>query len=380
MKQRRLCTRLLPQKLAHRQRGISLVEIMVALTISLLLTYGVGQIYLSSKQTYRLQEAQSRLQESARYALEFLDHDIRLAGYLGCNSGAVGTVPLTLTIVAAAPLVAPMIPPSLPASRTAAVCGAGNPALVTAAAVTGGDNNAGSFTCSSPALSATLNSPDLVQGTDAITIQFAESCSAGVFTNAAIASGADPTASATGSCDATGSPALLIAQCGGGTDSVDILRAGQVVSRAYAAASEIMTLRSYTYFIRTNPNNQPALYRFDNNISVGAVMKTVELVEGVEDMQITYGVDTVVNPDGGANQYLTATEVNALATSPNPWFDVVGVRVCLTIRSTDDYIASSPQPYLSCTTGAATTPADRRLRRTIQSTMSLRNSLANRPS
>jgi type IV pilus assembly protein PilW len=68
-------------QIGGRQSGVSLVEIMVALTAGLLLTVTVGQIYLANKQTYRLQEAQSRLQEDGRYALDILTRNIRLAGY-----------------------------------------------------------------------------------------------------------------------------------------------------------------------------------------------------------------------------------------------------------------------------------------------------------
>ena len=65
---------------------MTLVEIMVALTISLILLAGVMQIFLASKQTYRMQDGMSRLQENARFALHFLDQDLRMAGYHGCSS------------------------------------------------------------------------------------------------------------------------------------------------------------------------------------------------------------------------------------------------------------------------------------------------------
>jgi type IV pilus assembly protein PilW len=54
---------------------------MVALVISLLLMAGVIQVYLSSKQSYRLQDNVARIQESGRLATEILTHYIRLAGY-----------------------------------------------------------------------------------------------------------------------------------------------------------------------------------------------------------------------------------------------------------------------------------------------------------
>ena len=66
-----------------RQRGLSLVELMVAMALSLLLMLGVIQIFLSSKQTYSTNSALSRVQESGRFAMEFLTQDIRNTGYKG---------------------------------------------------------------------------------------------------------------------------------------------------------------------------------------------------------------------------------------------------------------------------------------------------------
>ncbi|MCP3675718.1 MAG: pilus assembly protein PilW, partial [Gammaproteobacteria bacterium] len=67
-----------------KQRGISIVEIMIAVTISLILLAGIGQIYLSNKQTYRMTDAVSRLQESGRFAMNFITQSVRSAGHWGC--------------------------------------------------------------------------------------------------------------------------------------------------------------------------------------------------------------------------------------------------------------------------------------------------------
>jgi type IV pilus assembly protein PilW len=61
--------------------GFSLVEAMVGMTAGLILIAGVGQIYLGSRNTYRLQEAQARLQEDGRFVIEYLKKNIRIAGY-----------------------------------------------------------------------------------------------------------------------------------------------------------------------------------------------------------------------------------------------------------------------------------------------------------
>ena len=68
------------------QQGLTLVELMVALVISLFLLGGVIQIFVSNKQVYRVQDASARIQESGRFGLHFLASEIRMAGYMGCGS------------------------------------------------------------------------------------------------------------------------------------------------------------------------------------------------------------------------------------------------------------------------------------------------------
>jgi type IV pilus assembly protein PilW len=63
------------------QRGLSLIELMIALVISLFLLLALFQIFQSNKQGFRVQEWQSRLQENARAASFLLSHNLHLAGY-----------------------------------------------------------------------------------------------------------------------------------------------------------------------------------------------------------------------------------------------------------------------------------------------------------
>lgn len=67
---------------ARHQHGLTLIEIMVALVLSLFLIAGVIQLFLGSKQTYRFHDAASRLQENGRLALDTMGRDIRMAGYV----------------------------------------------------------------------------------------------------------------------------------------------------------------------------------------------------------------------------------------------------------------------------------------------------------
>lgn len=66
--------------LPRRQLGLTLVEIMVSLTIGLIVLAAIGSVYLGSRQTYRVQEDNARLQEAGRYALEVIGRSVRQAG------------------------------------------------------------------------------------------------------------------------------------------------------------------------------------------------------------------------------------------------------------------------------------------------------------
>lgn len=69
-----------------RQSGFSLIELMIAMTLSLMLLGAVIQVFLSSKLTSELSDDISRIQENGRFSLEFLSRDIRMAGYSAVES------------------------------------------------------------------------------------------------------------------------------------------------------------------------------------------------------------------------------------------------------------------------------------------------------
>jgi len=54
---------------------------MVALATGLILMTGIIQFYVSNKQTYRAIDANSRIQENARFAMDLLSRHIHMAGY-----------------------------------------------------------------------------------------------------------------------------------------------------------------------------------------------------------------------------------------------------------------------------------------------------------
>jgi type IV pilus assembly protein PilW len=67
-----------------KQQGLSLVELMVALGLSGFLAAAIFQIIVGNKVNIDLTESHAKTQESARIALELLTRDIRMAGFGGC--------------------------------------------------------------------------------------------------------------------------------------------------------------------------------------------------------------------------------------------------------------------------------------------------------
>jgi type IV pilus assembly protein PilW len=65
----------------HGQRGLGLVEVLVAMALGLVMLGAVGYLFVGSKQMNRTQSDQARMQESARNAMDVLGKALRQAGY-----------------------------------------------------------------------------------------------------------------------------------------------------------------------------------------------------------------------------------------------------------------------------------------------------------
>lgn len=382
-----------PDLHAFRQQGASLVELMVALVLSLVLVAGVGQIYMGSKQTYRVQDGQSRLQENARAALDVLGRDIRAAGYLGCRS----TVTKPLSTSASAATSALTCPSGYAISQTnpnwcqvPLMAIANNLPLVPGPTpiITGGDDADGlppRFDHPSPALANPLTT-NIVRGTDAITVLFGQPqpCAGLATRSTTSVNPANAYTVFNNTCNwqiappSLGTP-LIIADC----QTAHLFRAAtdtsqninfngvataqlalpdvQVPVNTYAANSEILLYRAYSYYIRFNPSGEPALYRYDNIANTSD-----EMVEGIENMQLEYGID--VDNDGTANQFKSQV-------AWDEWAAVRSVRVTLTVRSVGeakDNLADKPNAPRSY--NGDPNFVDRRLVRTFTETINLRNS------
>jgi prepilin-type N-terminal cleavage/methylation domain-containing protein len=69
------------------QRGMSLVELMIAMLLGSLLIAGAVKIFSSNTQAFRLQQQVSSVQESARLTMDLLQADFRRAGQGGTLAG-----------------------------------------------------------------------------------------------------------------------------------------------------------------------------------------------------------------------------------------------------------------------------------------------------
>ena len=79
-----------------RKLGLSLVELLVAMLIGLFLTSGIFKVMLNGKSQFIIEQEIASLQENARYIIDEMTRDMRMADYFGCSSKAVVTNTLNL--------------------------------------------------------------------------------------------------------------------------------------------------------------------------------------------------------------------------------------------------------------------------------------------
>lgn len=245
--------------LVSHQRGATLVELMVAGTVGFFLIAGILSLFTATKQSYRANEAMSRLQENGRYALEFLSRDIRQAGYREITG-----------------ITAPPLPNAIEGWAGAASAPSG------------------------PALPTT---PPYTANTDVLRIRFV------------------------------------------------VPNSSPVVTRAL------------TYYIG-GTTAAPGLRQRVLDTPPGTTALTQELMEGVFDMQVSYGIDA--NGDGRLDSY---------ANTPGNWNQVIAVRINLLLGS-DDNLAEAPMslPFEN-NDGTFFTATDRRIYQMFSTTVALRNRL-----
>ncbi|HEL3813795.1 TPA: PilW family protein [Stenotrophomonas maltophilia] len=329
--------------------GLSLVELMVALVISLVLMLGVVQVFIASQTASRLSEGASRVQENARFALDFLERDIRMAGHMGCVNDQAHVVKNQ----------------GDPVSHLGATSGDGSP-LDFSVSIQGFDapetTPGGSLTLGAD-WSAPTGLPTAIEGlipapaggSDVLVLRFF--APEGVPVTAISTDGGnalldmDSTRVARLTGVGVGDPTLFgIADCGhadvfAGTLSAARVTAASLDLSRYAAQPTGQTMlyraESMVYYVGINPETkQPGLRRARAD-SDGAYSINEELVEGIESLQLMYGLDNTANisldtpPAGNITQFAAADGVStdADAAGAAQWLRVGQVQVGLLARS-----------------------------------------------
>ena len=65
-------------------KGFGLIELLIALALSLIVVLGVAQVFIAAKNTYVSQNAAANMQEDARFVLSKMIQEIRMVGMFGC--------------------------------------------------------------------------------------------------------------------------------------------------------------------------------------------------------------------------------------------------------------------------------------------------------
>lgn len=367
-----------PGCVAKPAQGFSIVELLIAVTIGLIILSGVINVVVKSKTNKLQQDEIAFIQDNARFVVETLSSEIRMAGYMGCASPSSSLIANSIdgnffNFVSTGGLegydgqtsVAGFPDPL----RTQAKVGSD------AFIVRRGDSDELSIE-SHVAASATIalyKQHNFPPGTP-LMIADANCRYVGLFQVSAPNANALPaskivhnTGSVTSNCTKIirGSfvcaPSCTAVSCNGyGT-----------TTGSYSPGSKVMRFISRAYFIgpSTVIADTPALKRQSLVMDTTLTTRSEEIAQGVEDMQLLYGVDT--NADGDVNQYRTAAQMDvdsSGAIDGKDWDKVKSVRIALVFRSQNPVSPSNQTQVIN-----GVTYNDRYLRQAVTSTVVIRN-------
>jgi type IV pilus assembly protein PilW len=336
----------------HRMKGLTLIELMIAMTLGLISIAAVGWIYLGTIQTYRTHDALSRVQEGARYAFEVIGKDLRMTGVTGCGYS-------TRMNVIASPTVGwfkklfeqPIISEEQ-------------------------DGTADSVTEFSDALRvlrADVSREAIVDVHDSGTATITTVADHGLADDAFLIA-TDCVHAALFQATSVGGKSITHATSGATPANATALLGSPInTSYTYAKGARVYGLSANTYYVDENAAGVPSLFR-------GTTAGSEELVEGVEDLRVTYGVDSSAPADGETDivdgeAYLSATEVTDTAalgaTVEDRWARVVSIRISLLMRTIEDRVAPGRQTYTY--NGDVVEADDLRIRKVFTHVIKLRN-------
>lgn len=375
-----------------RMRGLSLVELMVALLISSLILIGLIQIFINSRTTYHIDEGLARLQENGRFAMDFLARDIRMAGNMGC----IGRIPsnklqemttnyLNSTVspfdlsrggiegfeaTGTGPGAAFSLPTIYPATNVSAT----TPSLDTnllAGAVKGSDvlvlreTDPDSVSLAAPyndSAQIFVTQPNNLQSDQILIVTDCSRVS--IFQATAVSNGASGTTNVAHA--KAGTPGNICPNWG----------QGGCPGKTYKQGAQISQFVTMVYYVGKGVYGGPSLFK--RTWGTGAAADT-ELVEGVENMQFLYGVDTDNDTKHSADMYVTADKIPNGAGGTPDWSKVVSVRIGLLVsgRPSSNTAGMSDTAMNTAkynVAGATIDPVDDlRQRRVFTSTIELRN-------
>ena len=374
--------------LRHHQNGLTLVELMVAMTIGLFMLIAIGLVYSTSKTGFSYAANTVRMSEDATFALDMMSRDIRMAGYAGCTGSNVkpssDTPPVDLfTPKLDAVASQPLSGTQKPNPFSGVIAGNLLPVFTSRNAVWGFSPN------DSAALGVLGGSPSTyTPSTTAPILYLAGGSSQALQVRSAVGAVADDIAIGADTYNWRNNlnpTFMIISDCKGSelfrADSVtpngtafNITHAATTndsanLSNLYGADAIVTPLVTSVYFLATRAGaGTPSLYRRSFN---GAVATVEELVPNVSAIAFHYGINTsntsTGEPTFRADAYITDA---ALVTD---WSRVVGVRMGLILASEDTGKASVSGQSVTWIDGTFTPPPDSRLRRAYSTTVSIRN-------
>ena len=332
----------------RNQGGFTLIELMISLVIGLLLSAAIVKIYADTSQIYRFQGAVSEVQENGRFASAFLRRTARLAGNFGCDASN----PISDSSDAAATRLEFFDAASPPDQRfglsVGGVEGATERApdeLILRGATGGGVRLTNTPTGAADNLE--------VENDSGITV-IDDRDTFGIISD----------------CNTTHIFRINRVTNAAANDTIE--HTGTVAIYTTAKGARVQEIESNHYCIGqatawTAANNIQALKRLRNpRAGQTCADNGEELVEGIQNLQVRYGIDT--NKDGFANRYVTATEVG-----PTDWANVKTLRVELVARSLANRITRTAVPYTLGGTEITPAAGDLHLYKVVTSTITLRN-------
>lgn len=369
-------------------KGVSLIELMIAVLIGSILVLGLVEVFAASRTAYQMSEGMARVQENSRFAMDYLQRDLRMAGHFGCVNDQSHAQ-------TAGELLSHFEDKDFPLQFNVSIQGyeaAGTDPGKKGVALTAAGNW-------SPALPDYISKLNPLGGSDIVVLRFlsAEGVPASAVAMAPNKTviQIDPTRWPTLTGNGVPNPRLFgIADCNyadifqattlpNGTITVENtgLNKHDFTSDRYSAspAGQAMVYRAeaVVYFVGegTAPGTQRALFRARYLADETADVE--ELVEGVDSLQLLYGLDTAAvgaTPTGYIRNQVTANTVTAAQ-----WRYVGLVRVGLLATSPNKAAAIAPDAdHLPTALGvefATPAPFDGNYRTTYESTIALRNRL-----